>query len=58
MICGKRAVFNGETVMRCADYTCPYWKKDEACEAADGCAGHINEIPCTPEDMKKHGCSE
>lgn len=44
--------------MRCADYTCPYWKKDEDCEAADGCAGYIDKIPCTPEDMERHGCSE
>lgn len=44
--------------MKCADYTCQYWKEGEDCPAAGGCAGYIDEIPCTPEEMERNGCTE
>lgn len=54
----KNLVLEEKIVMKCADYTCPYWEKDKDCEAAEGCAEYIDKIPCTPEDMKKRGCTE
>ncbi len=44
--------------MKCADDTCPYWEKDKDCPSADGCAGYIDKIPCTQEEMERNGCTE
>ncbi len=43
--------------MKCVNIMCSYWKEEE-CPTAEGCAGFMDETPCTAEERKERGCTE